>query len=123
MAIFSIYIIGRQPINERKIAKIEHTERIKKLVSLYLDVFEIKLETELAIFQYNNKDHNIVLGEFEKNNENNYNNIENILKEANLLSQEEYNILMDFVRYFKTSKNLENRKDIEEFLKRVKKMN
>lgn len=95
-------------------------DRVKKHASLYLDVFEIKVQQELSTIAKGG----IALvntEKFEKKNQINYEALEKILQEASVLEHDAYMELMEFVRDLKTSPNMKDEKDLKTFLARIRK--
>ncbi len=108
-----------QPGLKRRKEKRIQLDRVKKRISLYLDVLEIKLERELSLIDTGRRS-SIEQKEFEQENQINYNALEIILREADVLNEEEYNEFMEFVRYFKISENMKSKSDLETSLGRIK---
>jgi hypothetical protein len=108
-----------QPILRRQADGSEQVKRIKGIVSLYLDVLEIKVQEEMTHLR-DRQPSLVKRGLFEQMNQVNYKAIERVLQEAIILNNTDYGQLMAFVRYFKTSKNMRDLKDLKLFLSRIK---
>ncbi len=107
------------PKRARVREKEDQVDRVKKRVSLYLDVFEIKLKKEIHIIDPNRLPA-IRSKSFEGVNQRNYQKLENILHDATVLERDDYMELMEFVRDFKISPPMKYKKDLKAFLARIK---
>lgn len=95
---------------------------IEKAGSLYLDVFQIKLEKGLSIFNRSGVP-SPTLKTFEKDYQINYHALENILQDATILKHDEYMVLMEFVRDCKTAGKMQEGVGVKDFLNRIRNEN
>ncbi len=97
----------------------QRLSRVKRNVSLYLDVLHLKLVKAIADLRNGRKPYSSD-SSFEQDNNINYWAIEKQYLDADVLAKGELETLMKFVRSFKTSKNMEEEPEYETFLNQVK---
>ncbi len=119
LALVTVWILA---MGARAREQKDQVDRVKKRGSLYLDVFEIKLEKELHIIDRGGVSATS-LKSFECDNQRNYNALEHILQDATVLEPDEYMELKEFVRDYKTAPEMESPDDVNNFLKRIRNEN
>lgn len=108
-----------QPKYQRWIEKVEQRDRLRERVSLYLDVFELKLAEELALLA-KRRGSSVAKGAFEEENRINFHALEGALDCGTVLLKDEFRDLLGLVTSFKVSKNMHGKTDIERFCSRIR---